>query len=74
MNLATSQDIEALRRAIEALAARIDGATIVPAPEWVSVADAARRLGVSAQTVRRWISRGEIEARGHGRLRRVRVE
>ncbi len=41
-------------------------------PEWVSLATAAERFDLSIETLRRMISRGEIEARRFGpRLIRV---
>jgi excisionase family DNA binding protein len=38
------------------------GISAVPRPEQVRVTEAARRLGVSASTVRRRVQRGELEA------------
>jgi hypothetical protein len=61
---------EAVARAVsEALA----GATITPRPEWVSIHEAAEARGVTPKTIKRWIDKGEIEARGEGRARMVRV-
>ena len=46
--------------------------TIVDAPQWGSIRDAADRKKVSTYTIRRMISRGEIEAVRFGpRLIRV---
>ncbi|WP_153395789.1 helix-turn-helix domain-containing protein [Ornithinicoccus halotolerans] len=44
-------------------------------PRWESINDAADRLGVHHQTVRRWVSAGRLEAVRFGpRVLRVRVE
>ena len=71
--LVDAGDLAALREQVARLERRIDGATITPAPEWVPVPEAARRLHVSPQTVHRWIREGRIEAKGAGKARRVRV-
>lgn len=41
--------------------------------EWMTVAQAAAALDVSDATIRRRIRSGEIEARGVGKTRRVRL-
>ena len=49
-------DAEALARIeqkIERLTEALAGATVTPAPEWCSITEAARRLGVSPATIRR---------------------
>lgn len=70
-------DAEALSR-IEAELAEIKAllqrATINPAPDWVGVSAAARILRCSASTVRRMVDRGELEAKGAGKARRVRIK
>lgn len=68
-----TDDIAALRADIAALARKIEGATVQPLPEWCSVNDAARRLGVSTATIRRKVSIGQIEARGSGKTKLVRI-
>lgn len=68
--LVTRADLDRLRADI---AAMLDERTIVREAEWLTVEDAAARAGVSVQTVRRWIRTGEVEARGAGKLRRVRL-
>lgn len=50
------------------------GATIIPAPEWVSIQKAADFAGVSKDTIRRRIVDGSMEARGTGKLRQVKVD
>ena len=52
----------------------IKGATIKPAPQWLSIPDAAKALGCSKDTIRRRINSGEMQARGSSRLRKVRVD
>lgn len=51
---------------------------MVEREEWVTVSEAARILGVSAETIRRYIDRGLIRARrlplGHRRVLRGDVE
>lgn len=44
-----------------------------PPQEWLSVTDAAAKLGCTESTVRRKIAAGEVEARGTGKTRRVRL-
>ena len=62
--------IEAQQKAIlEALR----GAKVQPAPEWVSIAEARAILGVSSSTIYRKIDEGEIEAKGRGKTRKVRI-
>lgn len=48
-------------------------ATIQPAPEWVTVGQAAKQLGVTSQTIRRKIDAGQIQAKGIGKTRQVRL-
>lgn len=49
------------------------GATITPAPQWVSITDAADRMKVSTDTIRRWVASGRMEAEGAGKARRVKL-
>jgi excisionase family DNA binding protein len=49
--------LEALNQRIEALTTAVERLT---PPELVSVAHAARQLGVSARTIRRWVRAGQI--------------
>lgn len=48
-------------------------AEIQPRAEWLTIADAAAQSGVSEDTIRRKVRAGEIEAKGSGKLRRVRL-
>lgn len=67
------EHLTALTAEVRALRQAIDGATIKPAPEWLSISKAAAALGVSTATVRRRIETGEMKARGSGKLREVKV-
>lgn len=71
--VADHAEIEALRDELRAIRGLIEGATIIPAPEWVSIPDAAAHFGVHVSTIHRKIDKGEIEARGAGKLRRVKI-
>ncbi|WP_414897683.1 helix-turn-helix domain-containing protein [Rhodovulum sp. YEN HP10] len=61
--------------ALAEVLARLDRieAKIAPPPQWLTVHEAAARLGCTASTIRRKIAAGEIEARGSGRARMVRL-
>jgi hypothetical protein len=71
--LISTADLADLLADIAALKAALDRATVIPAPEWVSVAEAQRLLDCSEATVRRKIADGSLEAKGAGKLKRVRV-
>lgn len=66
-------EMEAMRKDIQRLAQMIEGATITPPNEWLPIPDAAEALGVDVSTVHRRLKAGSLEARGSGRLRRVKV-
>ena len=66
-------EIAALRADIADLKAALQAATVIPAPEWVTVADAARRQNVSTDTIRRRVAQGIIQAKGAGKMKRVKV-
>lgn len=51
----------------------LEGATITPAPQWMTIAQACDALGVSRATIHRKIAAGELEARGSGKTRMVRL-
>ena len=68
-----ADEIAALHSELRAIREMLEGATIIPAPEWVSVSDAAAHFGVHVSTIQRKIERGELEARGSGKTRRVKV-
>lgn len=56
------------------LDAKIEGATITPAPEWLTISEAARKMEVDRTTIHRWADTGRIEVRGSGKTRRVKVK
>ncbi|WP_243612965.1 helix-turn-helix transcriptional regulator [Shimia aestuarii] len=62
--------IEAQQKAI---LAALQGARVQPAPEWVSITEAKAILGVSKSTIYRKIEDGEIEVKGRGKTRKVRI-
>lgn len=67
------EHLTALTAEVRALRQAIDRATIKPQPEWLSISKAAAALGVSTATVRRRIESGELQARGSGKMRVVKV-
>jgi excisionase family DNA binding protein len=73
IDIATAEDIERVEAKLDRLTAMIEGATVSPAPEWVSMSEAARRKGVHRSTIDRWIKEQRLQARGAGKLREVRV-
>jgi DNA-binding MurR/RpiR family transcriptional regulator len=68
--IATKADIAALHAQLLQIARRLD--TITPPREWLTIAEFAAEAGLSPSTVRRRVAQGQIEARGNGKLRRVR--
>lgn len=71
IEIPTREDFERLAAEVRALRQVLEGATITPAPEWVSIADAAKRKGCSTDTIKRRIADGTLKARGAGKLREV---
>ncbi|MCA0922199.1 helix-turn-helix domain-containing protein [Pseudooceanicola nanhaiensis] len=67
------EELRALTAEVRALRDAVERATITPMPEWVTIPQAAATLGCSVPTIRRRIDSGELEAKGNGKLRRVRV-
>jgi Helix-turn-helix domain len=65
--------LDRLEQQMAALTAALHGATVIPRPEWVRVSRAAELLNVSPSTIRRQINLGQLEAKGNGKARRVRV-
>lgn len=65
--------LDALKADIAELKAMLRHSQIQPAPEWASISEAARILGCSADTIRRRVASGEMEAQGAGKARRVRL-
>lgn len=74
ITIATAEDIARLRQEIRELKRTLEGCTIIPPPEWVSVSRAAELHGVASSTIHRWIASGQIEAKGSGKARRVKVD
>jgi hypothetical protein len=71
MQIATAEHIARVEAKLDAIAARLDD--IAPPPQWVSVAEYMAMKGVSKSTVYRRIDAGELEARGSGKSREVKV-
>lgn len=68
---ATSKDIAEVMAEIRAVRQRLD--ELAPAPQWISVAEYMERKKVSKSTVYRKIEAGELQARGSGKTREVKV-
>lgn len=71
IEIPTREDFERLAAEVRQLREAIEGATVMPRPEWVSIAEAAKRKGVHPDTIKRRIEAGTIKARGSGKLREV---
>lgn len=69
MILVDAEVIERLDR-IEAMLAGLSA----PQPQEMSIKDYADSMGVTPRTVDRWIERGQVTAKGAGKLRRVVVQ
>lgn len=54
---------DALIEAAERLEKCLDRATVKPRDKWESVSDHAARIGLQAQTFRKWIRQGSIDSR-----------
>lgn len=65
--------LEAIERNLASVLSILSAANISASPEWVTVQKAASLLGVHPSTIRRKIDAGEIEAKGAGKTRRVRL-
>ena len=65
---AVAEAVAPLAKEIRDLRAKLD-----PPKEWVSVQEAADHYGVTPATIRRWISEGNLQAKGSGKARRVRI-
>lgn len=68
-----AETVARIERQLQHLTAALESATVIPAPEWCSIKDAARKRGVSTATIRRKVAMGQIEARGTGKTRQVRL-
>lgn len=72
-HLATKGDLERLMDAITDLKRQLQAVTVEPRPEWLRISEAARVAGVSESTIRRKIGSGELQARGSGKMREVKL-
>lgn len=68
-----ADDLRLLREEVAALAKALAGATVIPAPQWVTPAEAARRLNVNSSTVQRRIAAGSMEAKTINGKRMVKI-
>lgn len=71
--LVPAEEIHAIRQQLDTLVRLVEQSHIQRAPEWVTVQEAARNLDCSPDTIRRRVERGEMEAKGAGKARRVRM-
>lgn len=71
--VATQSEFDALRDEMRAIRQMLEGATITPPPEWVGIHEAAKHFGVHPSTIHRKIDKGEIQARGAGKTREVKI-
>lgn len=63
-----------LMKKVDRLETLISEANITPREKWLSIKDAAHVLKCDPSTVRRKISIGELEAKGTGKARRVKLD
>lgn len=70
LTVATSQEVREVK---DLLLRVLDKLDTPPQPEWLQIHEAVKTLNISASTIRRKIASGELEARGRGSLRQVRV-
>jgi hypothetical protein len=69
--IATADDLAAVHAELRAIRERLD--VLAPPREWVGVATYAAMIGVSKTTVYRKIKSGELQTRGNGKTREVKV-
>lgn len=66
--------LAALQAEVRALSQLLKNANITPRDKWLTVAEAAKELDVSTDTINRRIKTGEIRTNGQtGRMRRVKL-
>lgn len=65
--------LSAIEAKLDSLTAALRGATVIPEPEWLTVKQAAAKLGCSTSTIQRRIADGTLTAKGAGKLKRVKV-
>lgn len=68
-----ADSLDALRAEVRQLREMLAGATIIPAPQWLPVGEAAKALGRDRTTINRWIALGRLEAKDTGGRRLVKV-
>lgn len=71
MQIATAEDVAEIKAELRAMREQLN--QIAPPPQWVSVAEYMAAKGISKGTVYRWIASGQVEARGAGKGREVRL-
>ena len=69
--LIDAETLARIERKLDLLNARMERNTLIPAPEWCSITEAAKRLGVSPATIRRKIAAGQLDSRGTGKTKQV---
>ncbi|MAY32819.1 MAG: DNA-binding protein [Rhodovulum sp.] len=66
--------LAAVHAELRALRQMLTNAQITPRDEWLTVAEAAKEIGVSTDTINRRIRNGEMRANGQtGKMRRVKL-
>ena len=65
--------LDSLRMEIVRLHRRLDGVTMAPRPEWVTVAEYAEKVGRTKRTVRNWIDAGTVDTKVEGKVLLVRI-
>lgn len=68
LNLATAEDLARVEGKVDKLLSLVQ-----PPPEWISVEEYMDRKNVSKSTVYRQIKAGELQARGIGKTREVKL-
>jgi excisionase family DNA binding protein len=71
--IATKDDVARVLDRLDALERRLAAVTMQARDEWLSVSEAAAQCGVSESTIRRRIAAGDLQAKGSGKMRRVRL-
>ncbi|WP_273687318.1 hypothetical protein [Ketogulonicigenium vulgare] len=60
------RELQSLRDEMTALRRAIEGVTMTPRPEWISLATYAEQVGRSEKTVRNWIRDGKLDTKRQG--------
>lgn len=72
--LVPSDQLDQIVAKLDRLEKAIAGATITPAPQWLTIKAAAEKLGCNPSTIHRKIAAGELRAKGANKTRRVFIE